>query len=266
LAAKGEAIPALGYDLHDPNFPFGRSAVVSVPDVTDGSTGASHDMVLPAVVAPVIDTLVTALAERDDRIKELEQRLESTPAPAPAPPPAAPIITEPPPATPPPAAPIIATPRRPAAPKSLGKRLSSFVRQAVRGREVHAVLSSLEEEIAYLHGSRQGHHRWALAGLIRIYDETATLIVKSRELIEEKINRDRFSPRDVLLFVLNSIAAEKLRSGSFHEDHGVLALTGRHLFALWQYSSRELLTSGQTTAEETHEARQLIEKDISTAG
>ena len=78
LAVKGEAIPSLGYDLHDPNFPFGRAVVVSIPDTAKGAEGVSRDVVLPAIVAPVVDTLVAALAEKDHRIDDLKRRLVTT--------------------------------------------------------------------------------------------------------------------------------------------------------------------------------------------
>jgi chromosome partitioning protein len=74
LARKGEAIPVLGYDMHDPNYPMGPPETVSVPDMSDRVSAASREVTIPASVVPVVDDLVAALVDRERRIVELEAR------------------------------------------------------------------------------------------------------------------------------------------------------------------------------------------------
>lgn len=62
LAVKGAALPALSHAQHDPHHPFGRST-------------ETRDVVVPAEILPVVDGLLSALAERDRRIEDLEARL-----------------------------------------------------------------------------------------------------------------------------------------------------------------------------------------------
>ena len=77
LAEKGKAIPALGYDTHDPNYPMGPAETVSVPDFTDRTHDSQRDFTIPASMVPVVDDLVAALVERDRKIADLQRRLGS---------------------------------------------------------------------------------------------------------------------------------------------------------------------------------------------
>jgi len=72
LAAKGEAVPILGYDLHDPHYPLGPAVRVSVPDVAAAPGRPAREMAVPASVVPIVDDLVAALIDRERRIGELE--------------------------------------------------------------------------------------------------------------------------------------------------------------------------------------------------
>ncbi|MEI8394150.1 MAG: hypothetical protein WCF85_05400 [Rhodospirillaceae bacterium] len=245
LAVKGEAIPVMGYDVHDPNFPFGRAAVVSVPDTSEGNEGGSRDMVLPQVVAPVIENLVAELTERDDRIKALEERLatrtdEATePSAVPSPPIPVPL------------------PRAPAV-KAL--RLKSMLWRVLYGKEVQAVLSALGDEKYIIPRSSGQNRLLALAGFDLVYDEIAKVIISSRELIKTKINRDGFGAREVLLFIMHSIVGEELKVLNIHGPVEKLPPAGRQLFELWCYVCQALLDCGQMTAEEAETVHHRLER------
>ncbi|MEI6986653.1 MAG: hypothetical protein WCK65_11030 [Rhodospirillaceae bacterium] len=233
--------------------------MVSVPDTSEGADGACRDMVLPAVVAPVIDSLVAALANRDHQIKSLELRLGAHEAnqqeanqqeanrarnnqPATA----------------------LQTPMglKGGLKNSLKYRLTGLLRRACHGQDVQSVLAALDDEVELVRNSKHEHHRLVLAGLERIFHDASSIVISSRHLIEKKIHRDGFLPREILLFIILTIATEKLRSGRCNDFSGGLLLSGRHLFGLWQYVSRELLLAGQITADEFSEARRNLEHDI----
>ncbi|MEI8396138.1 MAG: ParA family protein [Rhodospirillaceae bacterium] len=71
LAVKGQAVPAIGYDIHDPNYPFGPAEKVSIPDMTT-SGSQTRDLLLPSSMVPVIDDLVATLIKKEQRISALE--------------------------------------------------------------------------------------------------------------------------------------------------------------------------------------------------
>ncbi len=256
LATKGHATPALSYDLHDPNFPFGRAAVVLVPDFTEGAGGACQEMILPETVAPVIEKLMAALAERDQRISDLQGKIvaleqeasrQATASPEPSRP-ADPGLTY------------------PAPPKSKMRRLTGLFRTALHGTEVRAALEALEDERARLAASSFDRHLRALAALDTIFRDTAAVIIASRQLVQTKISQDHIPPRDVFLFMLCSITSEKLKSGFTHKSPGVLSQMGQHLLELWQYGSEELVRANQITETDIVEARRTLELAISAVG
>ncbi len=251
LAAKGEAVPSLGYDLHDPNFPFGRAAVVSVPEMCDGVTVGSTEMVLPAVVAPVIDKLVSALADRDRRIEALEQCLDNQQATLGD----APAVTV---NGLPISAPALPLPRTPL-PKEMSGRLKAAMRRVRYGKDVAAVLTALEEERWQLRASPHQHHRAVLAGLDLILNDVSAIIARSRTLISKKISKDSFSCYEILLFIIYSVATERLKSGYYRGSSGMLTIFDRHLFYLWRFCYENLRVAGQIESEDVDDIRFIFE-------
>ncbi|MEI6986080.1 MAG: hypothetical protein WCK65_08130 [Rhodospirillaceae bacterium] len=89
LAAKGDAVPAIGYDRHDPHFPFGRPVAINIPRQTATAASAeavpTYDkVVLPEAAAWVIDGLLAAIVSREHQIGILEAKLGVPPCDVPS--------------------------------------------------------------------------------------------------------------------------------------------------------------------------------------
>ncbi|MEI8393676.1 MAG: hypothetical protein WCF85_02995 [Rhodospirillaceae bacterium] len=72
LAIKGEAAPAIGYDRHDPHFPFGRPVFVAVPRPPDGTENTASlkkydNLVLPETAARIVEDLLAELVRHEGR-------------------------------------------------------------------------------------------------------------------------------------------------------------------------------------------------------
>ncbi len=245
LATKGSAIPSLGYDVHDPNLPFGRATIMSIPDTETGSGERSVSLALPSVVAPVIDKLVAALAERDRKIAALEKRIDAPTVETPNDTYIQPLAPFPP-------------LHRGRTPSSVKQRLQRLFRRTRYGREVEAVLAALDNEMSLLLVSQHRQHRWALEGLELLADEASMLIIQSRKTIERKIKIDKSTAFEIFMHIIYAMSAGIMKTKSFKDTNGNFSVRGQQILSLWHHGASSLLALDILSLSEINQDRRLF--------